>query len=159
MNKFRKKPVVVEAEQFIRHEYGWPDIAGVKFGQWHPVRTAEGMKQTPLIDTAYIETIEGKLHVSPGDWIITGVRGERYPCKPDIFARTYEPADAESEAARIRREEVEPLLQALRDLYEQVESLDDVQFTRDIDPHKAETNWNDAVLRARALLARYGGKP
>lgn len=39
-----------------------------------------------------IETLEGPLKASPGDWIITGVKGEKYPCKPDIFAATYEPA-------------------------------------------------------------------
>jgi len=37
-----------------------------------------------------VATLEGPHHVSPGDWIITGVKGERYPCKPDIFAATYE---------------------------------------------------------------------
>ena len=42
-----------------------------------------------------IETLEGVMHASAGDYIITGVEGERYPCKPDIFARTYEPADAD----------------------------------------------------------------
>ena len=39
----------------------------------------------------YIETLEGVRHASPGDWIITGVNGEKYPCKPDIFEKTYEP--------------------------------------------------------------------
>ena len=39
----------------------------------------------------YIETLEGGMHASPGDWIITGVNGEKYPCKPDIFEKTYEP--------------------------------------------------------------------
>lgn len=39
-----------------------------------------------------IETLEGVMHASPGDWIITGVKGEQYPCKPDIFAATYEDA-------------------------------------------------------------------
>lgn len=43
-----------------------------------------------------IETLEGVMHASIGDYIITGVDGERYPCKPDIFARTYEPADTAS---------------------------------------------------------------
>lgn len=38
-----------------------------------------------------IQTLEGVMVASPGDWIITGVKGERYPCKPDIFAATYEP--------------------------------------------------------------------
>ena len=37
-----------------------------------------------------IETLEGVMHAEPGDWIITGIKGERYPCKPDIFAATYE---------------------------------------------------------------------
>jgi hypothetical protein len=40
---------------------------------------------------AYIETLEGRHEVTPGDWIITGVKGEKYPCKPDIFEETYEP--------------------------------------------------------------------
>ena len=39
----------------------------------------------------YIDTLEGKMHASPGDWIITGVSGEQYPCKPDIFEKTYTP--------------------------------------------------------------------
>ena len=38
----------------------------------------------------YIDTLEGRMHASPGDWIITGVNGEQYPCKPDIFEKTYE---------------------------------------------------------------------
>ena len=40
----------------------------------------------------YIDTLEGVMHASPGDWIITGVNGEKYPCKPDIFEKTYEAA-------------------------------------------------------------------
>ena len=38
-----------------------------------------------------ISTLEGDMIASPGDWIITGVNGEQYPCKPDIFEKTYEP--------------------------------------------------------------------
>ena len=38
-----------------------------------------------------IQTLEGCMTASPGDWIITGVNGEQYPCKPDIFEKTYEP--------------------------------------------------------------------
>ena len=37
-----------------------------------------------------IQTLEGPMHASVGDWIITGIRGEQYPCKPDVFDRTYE---------------------------------------------------------------------
>lgn len=58
-------------------------------------------RKKPLVIDAYqtdvrieIETLEGTMVGEPGDWIITGVKGERYPCKPDIFAATYEPVDA-----------------------------------------------------------------
>jgi hypothetical protein len=43
-------------------------------------------------DFGWVKTLEGGHMVTPGDWIITGVKGEHYPCKPDIFAATYEPA-------------------------------------------------------------------
>ena len=42
---------------------------------------------------AAIDTLEGPHFVTPGDWIITGIQGERYPCKPDIFAATYDPVE------------------------------------------------------------------
>lgn len=58
-------------------------------------------RKKPVVIEAYqtdkemdIETLEGTMHASVGDYIITGVRGERHPCKPDIFEQTYEPADA-----------------------------------------------------------------
>lgn len=41
----------------------------------------------------YIDTLEGTMKADPGDWIITGVHGEKYPCKNDIFKETYEPVD------------------------------------------------------------------
>lgn len=51
----------------------------------------------PVVIEAYqtdkemtIQTLEGPMHASVGDWIITGIRGEKYPCKPDVFDRTYE---------------------------------------------------------------------
>lgn len=54
-------------------------------------------RKKPVIIDAYqtdvemdIETLEGTHHASVGDWIITGVKGEKYPCKPDIFEMTYE---------------------------------------------------------------------
>ena len=46
----------------------------------------------PMHDHGWIDTLEGGHIVCPGDWIITGTRGERYPCKPDVFEATYEPA-------------------------------------------------------------------
>ena len=57
-------------------------------------------RKKPVVIEAYqtdkemmIETLEGPLHASVGDWIITGVRGEKYPCKPDVFEKTYERVD------------------------------------------------------------------
>ena len=61
-------------------------------------------RKKPVVIEAYqtdkpldIETMEGTMHADPGDWIITGVHGEKYPCKPDIFALTYEPVTQETE--------------------------------------------------------------
>ena len=71
-----KKAVVVEAVQWF------------KPGD-HPAVVAE----SPAASTGYIDTPEGRLKVEPGDWIITGVAGENYPCKPDTFVRLYTPAD------------------------------------------------------------------
>ena len=79
--KFRKKPVVIEATQWFKHG---DHLAVFKM---HTVDPDDGV--TPQ---AYIETLEGQMLVTPGDWIITGVKGEHYPCKPDIFEMTYEPA-------------------------------------------------------------------
>ena len=57
-------------------------------------------RKRPIVIEAYqtdkemrIPTLEGPLRAAPGDWIITGVRGEQYPCKPDIFEKTYEPVE------------------------------------------------------------------
>lgn len=72
--QFRKRPIVVRAEQFHANVKPWPD--GV---------VAHSAGETP-----HVRTLEGWMHVSEGDWIITGVKGEKYPCKPDIFAATYE---------------------------------------------------------------------
>jgi hypothetical protein len=76
MAKFRKKPVVIEACQFFEGKEPWP--AGVV----SDVKSSTGYA---------IDTLEGRaLEVAEGDWIIIGVQGEKYPCKPDIFAATYE---------------------------------------------------------------------
>lgn len=110
MARYRKKPVEVEAHQWFRNgdhpdddchatgEIGSgelsegrvvryfrrpePEYAGTKVHEacgrtWH--------------EHGWIDTLEGGHTVCPGDWIITGVHAERYPCKPDIFTATYEP--------------------------------------------------------------------
>lgn len=75
--RYRKKPIVVEAEQFFPDKQPWPK--GVE-GYW-----VEGNGYI-----VWIETLEGNMSVAPGDWIVTGISGELYPVKPYIFEATYE---------------------------------------------------------------------
>ncbi|ACQ54175.1 hypothetical protein HYI19_07535 [Clostridium botulinum] len=78
MVKYRKKPVVVEAIQ-----YTGKNITEVhNFVRKHLFRDIDG--------NVSIQTLEGTMKATPGDWIIKGVNGEFYPCKPDIFEKTYE---------------------------------------------------------------------
>lgn len=83
MSKWRKKPVVIEAVRYI----GSGNIAEVVPDWLLDATVAETVHG---IDRLIIETLEGAMTVSPGDWIIRGVQGELYPCKPDIFVATYE---------------------------------------------------------------------
>ena len=83
--KFRKKPVVVEATQF---NYVDGDCDSL---QTIALALALGLSRNGSSKIWEIETLEGWHIVSDGDWIITGVKGELYPCKPDIFELTYEP--------------------------------------------------------------------
>lgn len=83
--KFRKKPVVIEATQWF------------KDGDHPAVYRCQGVRSQPnspgilyQSKNYYIDTLEGSMTVTPGDWIITGIQGEHYPCKPDIFEATYE---------------------------------------------------------------------
>lgn len=85
--KFRKKPVVIEAVQ-----YAPTDIQKI----WDEFGAADIYGPTEQTDSAFISTLEGRMEVRPGDWIIRGVKGELYPCKPDIFALTYEPVENET---------------------------------------------------------------
>lgn len=80
MPKFRKKPVVIEAEHFAR-----PNGASFS-GMFMEFPVLKDGKGYYLI----IPTLEGDHRADDGDWIITGVKGEKYPCKPDIFQQTYE---------------------------------------------------------------------
>lgn len=78
--KYRKKPVVVEAIQYQREE----NIASCQ-------EFCDKMLYNPETNEYEIETLGGNHLVSKGDFIIKGVAGEFYPCKPDIFYKTYEP--------------------------------------------------------------------
>jgi len=81
--KFRKNPVVIDAEQFDGSQASKDRILilGARF-------------QTTL-DGIAIRTLEGTMLASEGDWIIKGITGEFYPCKPDIFKKTYEMVECE----------------------------------------------------------------
>lgn len=93
MPRFRKKPVEVEAMQLpkaLDNERALHVVARWCSGEVRWTH-AVGGHDRHCID---IETLEGTMTALPGDWIIKGVQGEFYPCKPDIFAATYEPVDA-----------------------------------------------------------------
>lgn len=87
MPKFRKKPVVVEAQQ-------WTPEPG------RPTGTSDARGVEYLHNGTYaMQTLEGPFRVKPNDWIITGIKGEKYPCKPDIFEATYEPVKEHDHAS------------------------------------------------------------
>jgi hypothetical protein len=93
--KYRKRPVVVEASQWWKPG----DHAAVV----HPIPAGVPIVKAGLATHAVeamgaIQTLEGWILVSPGDFVIRGVHGEFYPCKPDIFEKTYEPAEEPSPA-------------------------------------------------------------
>jgi len=122
MSLFRKKPVVIEATQWFKNGDHPQDYAKTHVGfEKDNLRdfTGEERKEkgwegdivryyrTPSMDGqipckhcgvimhehGWIDTLEGGHIVCPGDWVITGVQGENYPCKPDIFEKTYEVAE------------------------------------------------------------------
>ena len=82
--KFRRKPAIIEATQWLKHG-DHPAVSVIP--EWHDFR------QTLPFDWerfGHIATLEGGHIVTPGDWIITGIAGEHYPCKPTIFEAIYE---------------------------------------------------------------------
>lgn len=88
MSKYRKKPVVIEAFQYdgdMIDEGGNPYVPDWAICAWK-----NGTMYYKDQGELYIKTLEGDHHVSVGDYIIRGVKGELYPCKPDIFEQTYE---------------------------------------------------------------------
>jgi len=80
VEKYRKKPVLIEAVQWLGDIGPVIDLVG------HGLPTAP----PPLNGALMIQTLEGDMRCDVGDWIIKGVQGEFYPCKNDIFLATYE---------------------------------------------------------------------
>lgn len=94
---FRKKPVIIQAWKFPCFEYGDPSGEWVRhMPEWVVEAERSGVlavvDKPHMSDWAHLEikTLEGTMTAEPGDWIIRGVKQEIYPCKPDIFAATYE---------------------------------------------------------------------
>ena len=85
--QFRKKPVVIEAMRLER-----PYEPVIEWCGGGTIRVHDGRRLVSLL----IPTLEGAMRADLGDWIIRGVQGEFYPCKPDIFEATYEAVEEQS---------------------------------------------------------------
>lgn len=88
MAKYRKKPVVIEAFPWALHA----PVSAVP--NWYFEACGAQVCWPEQDGTLTIKTLEGNMKAQPGDMVIQGVNGALYPCKPDIFAATYEPASA-----------------------------------------------------------------
>lgn len=84
--KFQKKPVVIEAQQFD----GTDAILDFVAHTGPAPLWGEDCRYKPSERALFIQTSEGVMRANEGDWIVCGIQGEFYPCKPDIFAATYE---------------------------------------------------------------------
>ena len=105
MSKFRKKPVVIEAIRFTG-AFSWDEMREGSFSEEVIIISEDGKVEEPAppihevaafnsqSNELYIRTLEGDMRAESGDWIIRGINGEFYPCKPDIFKATYEPVGA-----------------------------------------------------------------
>jgi hypothetical protein len=92
MARYRKRPVVIEAVRLPSDGLADSPQRAAEVARWcggRAIATGPGLSSAWAI---YIGTLEGEMRADPGDWIIRGVKGEFYPCKPDIFEATYEPA-------------------------------------------------------------------
>lgn len=111
MSMYRKRPVVIEARQLVGEAgetmrvFEWVEGGGYPWllgNALDPATLAPqsgtagdpGIYIDPATGELVIRTLEGDMRATYGDWIIRGVQGEFYPCKPDIFAATYEPVEA-----------------------------------------------------------------
>lgn len=90
VRRYRKKPVAIEAVQ-LDSDNRDAVLEWVNGNGGQAIRIYASMAARPT-GSILIHTLEGDMRADPGDWIIRGVKGELYPCKPDIFEATYEPA-------------------------------------------------------------------
>lgn len=103
MPRYQKKPVEIEAIQFVVDDSRNNNAAEIV----HWILGGGGRAHYETTELrggrVVISTLEGPITASPGDWVIRGVKGEFYPCKPDIFAATYEPVSTPLSRPRMRR--------------------------------------------------------
>ena len=124
--KYRKKPVVVEAIQWTgKNLQELKNFVGDSL-EYDVMDAAWEVGKGPVIVNVRIQTLEGIHHASVGDFIIKGIRGEFYPCKPDIFAKTYEsasltPPNEPLALEQLREMDGEPVYLIVDDGYEPLE--------------------------------------
>jgi hypothetical protein len=124
MPKFRKKPVVIEAVQFgSRLDAEW--ICDIPEWLFAAMEVGAVQPGAPPEDHLIIKTLEGNMRADPGDWIIKGVKGEIYPCKPDIFEETYQPVGIDMPTLTPEMEE---------SLRQAMEEPGNIQYMRDPGP-------------------------
>ena len=85
--KFKKKPIVIDAVQWTGDNVS--EI--LDFVGHRDIRMTNHTKNDIEVCDLYINTLEGPIHASEGDWIIKGTSGEFYPCRPDVFEEIYDP--------------------------------------------------------------------
>ncbi len=95
--KYRKKPVIIEA---FKYDGDFKYSTGTWYiPQWALNAYRDGILYYEKLNNneppseLFIKTLEGNMHVSVGDYVVKGIDGELYPCKPDIFEKTYEPLE------------------------------------------------------------------
>lgn len=152
--RYRKKPVVVEAVQLTAADFnwqaGWDGLPFRPLPQWvvDAVESGALVPGTPH-NTDYsqwrVTTLEGEHWGSPGDWLIRGVAGELYFCKPDIFAATYEPVGASPPAGsgEPEREEMRAIVRDVAESYSEWPRISDEELRR----------WFDRIDRLRPPAA------
>ena len=152
MRKFVKKPVVIDACQFDGNIRSIDDFPISEVGKF----------KIRVIDEKYyliIPTLEGDMKASPGDWIIKGVNGEYYPCKPDIFEKTYDVVENSERPQTFGEKAVgitfnpsgsDEVYEAKMLAAKQIDLLEKVH-NKVTDDGKAMSSWVRNVLRTQAF--------
>ena len=156
MAQYRKRPVVIDAVRVAdvldAAMYG-PTVPQWVYDAW---RACHVVLRSGFIE---VNTLEGVMRAEYGDWLIRGVQGEIYPCKPDIFAATYEQVEEPKKV--VRREELMELLQSLLRMIETIKSTreDGIAFRKELvaavetayDPTAIAPKW---VFAAQEVIGR-----